>query len=862
MKQPLLKMTVAVLLCPMLLGEHQVNAIEQSNELPTEQISTDKKVDRSGLIGYYFEKNNFSKPIVVAPSSEESLFFEESELVSKESTYQSFRWLGSIVPKQTQDVTLSLQGDPGAIIKLDGKIVTQKGQAKRVYLEKDKAVAIRIESISPKKLTSSDVNKFKLISTDTSGEVTMLSKGQLRNPENSNEKWKAKIIEQDHQNLFKVKSDEPENDLDSDDDGIYDEWEIGGYTIKDHLLVGWEDKFAKLGYKKYLSNPFRSHTVADPYDDFEKASKDIPNSNAPETMNPLVAAYPSINVNLEKVIVSNNQDLSNSVGSSESTNWSYSNTVGVEAHAGWSGLGPDVGLSVNYSHSNTTGNEFGSTKEQTSHLNTAQAGYLNANVRYNNVGTGAVFEVRPTTSFVLGDDTIGTIKAKENTIASGIKPNESYPKKGQHGIAINTMDDFNSHPILLNKDQLADYVHDRKAILLETNQVDGKYAVHNASGQTVIGGDWNGITEEIESRTAAIIVDSGDAVSEKRVAGKDYTDPEDRTPEVTLKEALKIAYPKEITEKDGVLSYNDRPMNEEAILGFIDPFTRDEIQKQLDDKTGVFKDVHKLYDVKLTPKMNFTLKTSIFYDGAEQEQVPKFWESTMHINHDENTGKGAYESELLNPVMNIYNKETGLPIQKKLKKNTDYYLSVYVKGVLIGNKMPKLTIEVLGQIDDTIINKPIAKKSVELTDQYQRVIIPFSNSEGSKLQKIKFNSGLLTMINWDDVSIIEGKKSTVDESQVKGAYQHDSMKISYRDSHFILDEINYAGNVQETMGNLVDSYRVDDMHKSVTIKAPAYNSDGSVKLKIPKTFIISSNIITCHVILKDGREFRISQEVR
>ncbi|MGH0590412.1 hypothetical protein ACQVQY_31120 [Bacillus mycoides] len=54
--------------------------------------------------------------------------------------------------------------------------------------------------------------------------------------------------------------------------------------------------------------------------------------------------------------------------------------------------------------------------------------------------------------------TIGTIKEKNNTTALSMTSVESYPKKGRNGIAINTMDDFNSRPFALNKEQLTNFL--------------------------------------------------------------------------------------------------------------------------------------------------------------------------------------------------------------------------------------------------------------------------------------------------------------------------------------------------------------------------------------------------------------------
>ncbi|MDT2193439.1 binary toxin-like calcium binding domain-containing protein [Paenibacillus larvae] len=67
--------------------------------------------------------------------------------------------------------------------------------------------------------------------------------------------------------------------LDTDDDGIYDDWEVNGYYIKNHLVLPWpkkgseeEKELIKQGFKKFVSNPNESHTAGDPYSDLKKAS--------------------------------------------------------------------------------------------------------------------------------------------------------------------------------------------------------------------------------------------------------------------------------------------------------------------------------------------------------------------------------------------------------------------------------------------------------------------------------------------------------------------------------------------------------------------------------------------------------------
>ncbi|MED2503079.1 hypothetical protein P4212_26710, partial [Bacillus thuringiensis] len=122
--------------------------------------------------------------------------------------------------------------------------------------------------------------------------------------------------------------------------------------------------------------------------------------------------------------------------------------------------------------------------------------------------------------------------------------------------------------------------------MLETNQADGVYKIKDTSGNIVTGGEWNGVIQQIQAKTASIIVDTGESVSEKRVAAKDYDNPEDKTPSLSLKEALKLGYPEEIKEKDGLLYYKDKPIYESSVMTYLDENTAKEVEKQLQDTTG------------------------------------------------------------------------------------------------------------------------------------------------------------------------------------------------------------------------------------------------------------------------------------
>ncbi|MFQ6324092.1 binary toxin-like calcium binding domain-containing protein [Lactococcus garvieae] len=678
MKNKALKIiAIAGISCVSIMLAEVITYADQNSQIKIGESNVqDKETHRNGLMGYYYEDTLFSKPVVVAPAID-NLGFRETELVTSDQSFQSIRWLGYIVSDTTKDVILKLSNEDYFKIK-----VNDKEQSNIIHLEKNKPLSLQIEYKSSKKLNSKQLSDLQLLVINKANNNNETSKVEFKNPQFGNKSWEESISNSSRMNLY-TKTTRDDELIDTDGDNIYDQWELEGYTIQNKVAVAWKDEFEEKGYTKFKSNPLEAHTAGDPYNDYEKAARDVPLVNGKETFNPLVAAFPSVNVNLEKVILSKNEDLSHSVGSNHSTNWSYTNTEGVDVNAGWSLFGPSFGISGHYQHSETVAQEWGGSEEDSSHLNGAESGYLNANVRYNNVGTGAIYYVKPTTSFVLGDTTIGTIKAKENTEALSISPNESYPKKGKNGIAINTMDDFNSRPIPLNKEQLNTYLKNKAPIVLETDQVDGKYASKDIHGNIVIEGDWNGVQQQINARTASIMIDAGDTITEKKIAGKDYSNAEDKTPEVTLKEALLLAYPEDITDKNGILEYKGIPLEEYSVLSYVDEYTSKLIQKQLSDKTGIFKDVHNLYDVKLEPKMAITIKQSLIYDNMEETRpMLGEWSKGKYITDINNSNSGihsywgAVEREGdREPLFVRFNEET----KNKFKENCTYYITMSIK---------------------------------------------------------------------------------------------------------------------------------------------------------------------------------------
>ncbi|MGQ7102573.1 hypothetical protein ACUOAQ_35105 [Escherichia sp. SP-MK] len=59
-------------------------------------------------------------------------------------------------------------------------------------------------------------------------------------------------------------------------------------------------------------------------------------------------------------------------------------------------------------------------------------------MRYYNTGTAPIYEVRPTTNFILknANQSLTTIKAGPNQIGNSLSPGDTYPKQGQAPISL------------------------------------------------------------------------------------------------------------------------------------------------------------------------------------------------------------------------------------------------------------------------------------------------------------------------------------------------------------------------------------------------------------------------------------------
>ncbi|MDZ4406746.1 PA14 domain-containing protein [Bacillus cereus] len=602
-----------------------------AEDSPIPQMAAESPL-QEGLLSYYFKDLNFKELSIMTNQQTGNLSTlptAANDLSDGKTTkVQSAYWQGRIQVDETGEYSFETSADKHVRLWIDGKqIINQSTSQQKIQLEKNKLYDIKIEYQND----SQDNQNFdlKLYWTTPNNKKEIIPPKHFLLPEMKNNSTQSNSKTKDKRVRFAraAEADKPTTLVDTDNDGIPDSLETSGYTVDVRngklLVVPWLDSIhSKKELTKYYSSPLKWSTTSDPYSDFQKVTGMLDKQVKREARNPLVAAYPIVNVDMEQIVLSKNKSISltdggsnsNTVSKSTSTSTtdSISTSVSAEVSASLFDIGAKVSTSFSTEHSSTvtldssTANMIESNWSKTIGINEGEAAYLAAGIRYNNQGTAPIYEARPTNNIVLGNNQpIATVKAKENQLANVLGPGNYYPTKLQTPILLNAKDDFGSSPITLNLDQL-NILEKEKKLTIETDQVTGKIGKSQANGELTIDGDWSAYIPQIEQTSARIILeDSTDEDSiERRVAAIDSQDSQEKTkPEVTLKEALKLAF--DTTEKDGDLYYKDKKLKDQFEL-IMDEATAQNISEQL--KKMENKDI---FNVKLNAKMNILVKDKV-----------------------------------------------------------------------------------------------------------------------------------------------------------------------------------------------------------------------------------------------------------
>ncbi|PFN17570.1 binary toxin-like calcium binding domain-containing protein [Bacillus cereus] len=737
-----------------ILSQISMNPIASHAEVNSAKDSVSQEnIARNGLVAYYFKDSSY-KELSSIQVEKDSTLFKKQEIKTNQQPVQSIRLIGKIKPTQNGEYAFSISSnDANTIIQINGQTVLQEGKKNTpIHLEKNKNYDIKIEYRSKQEVNSN----IQLFWSKDGEKKELIPQNQLLLPDF---KAQEKVIdEQSHtlllpkHTLFNSASDS--GLADTDKDGIPDEWEATGYTFKDQQIVKWDDAFLTQGYKKYLSNPNKIRTVADPYTDFEKVIGYMPAATKDEARDPMVAAYPAVGVGMEKFFFSKNENVSDgtsgTISKSVTDTNSTTNGVDVSAELGWS-KGWSLKGSLKYSHSWTNSTAIQDTESESWSkqigINTAESAFLNANVRYYNAGTAPIYDLRPTTNFVFDKSgtSIATITAGSNQIGNSLAPSDTYPKREQAPISLDKANEAGTMKISINAEQLDALQQGTDTLSLETTQNKGQYGILDENGNLVTdtSKQWDPVRTNIDAVTGAITLDYGTGKDslERRVAAKNENDPEDKTPEITIREAIKKAF--DTTELDGRLYYTDAKGNKVCIdEPTINIVTDDNTKKQIEQQLEQMQD-KKIYNAKWKRGMKITLHMPTAYYDFEKTAGTE-WYST----YQENGGFSGKRHGRINTDGNGYAQK-----ELQLKPYTSYTARAYVRTASTTGKN-----DVTLYVDDTINANGKGSRETFSVEGNEWKLIEFSfntmsNPEYFKKLGIKNNGN--ANLHFDDVSVTE-----------------------------------------------------------------------------------------------------------
>lgn len=735
--------------------------LEENNYVDHSQFNSFSNPD---FMGYYFYGSYFNEPAFISLGEFNGLSVDtDHELIRQIENLKdikSARWIGQLEIKQSDTYRFFTSSNENIVVKIGGNIVINEGEIKEIYLEEG-IYDIEVEYSTYD--NNGEIFNITLNWESTSiRSLSSIADGLISMPILDPEYRTVELIPD--QGLL-TRSNISSRNIDSDRDGIFDDWEINGYTVVRGIVTSWDDSLAGQGYTKYVSNPQHARTARDPYTDLEKVSGRADHGMSPQAMNPLVASVPVISVGMQRMILSRLNSVGQETGNSESretgSSTSSANTIEVGMSVGASFTGPSISATTNFSNTSThavnESNSASNTWSQSLNMNEGEAASLNANVRYYNNGTGVVYNLRPTVNFVLDGDSIGTITATQTHQVNFLRPDESYPRRTQTGIALNTMDDFGSRMIPLNYQQVQKLDNGHK-LHLETTQFSGEWRKENTAGSNIISGDWNDFIAQIESSTATIILDlqDGEAV-ERRIATRNPNNPSHPdfyTPELTIGEAVEIAFDAE-KGNGGRWYYNHNwvnggsskiPIDENAVHLVISSNTQAEIERQMREKN-----LDNVYDVTLTREMEIHILPSVFLaDGDDHLPSTSYmWSfNSLGINNS-----GMYALYALNEYP-WHNYTSGYIHfdSSTLKPNTTYILSMYVNGNRAGAQL-----EYNIQVGDQEFNSTFTSSSLEEWNERQSFIFTTGN-DANDYEYINIIATHRNPLYIDDISIVELKE--------------------------------------------------------------------------------------------------------
>ncbi|MNW46177.1 Protective antigen precursor [compost metagenome] len=364
---------------------------------------------------------------------------------------------------------------------------------------------------------------------------------------------------------------------DTDGDGIADELETGGYIIENYIPVPAYDASGNpVDPNKtiYRSDPANMSTTRDPYNDYMKTTGLNMDATVEDqaARQPLVAAHPSVQVELVDVIVTPKQSISDKQGNKLGNTFSETtgNSKTITVSHGWN-IGGKVGGKVtisppkkpeasegapetpftsgeisgeisggyNQSKSESTTTSNSVTNTQTGEFNwetaitqdTVQAASIKFNLRLTNTGTASIKQPRPTFNVKLGGKVIATVLYDQVPI-----PESEILEPGGSSTDVIVPKTDTRETIYLTLEELKAFELGTP-IEIEVIAIEGTCMIFSGDAW-VDGPPWAAHLAQIEEYTATLGFENKDGVVERYRVAANRGLPTDWQPNVDIAEAL------------------------------------------------------------------------------------------------------------------------------------------------------------------------------------------------------------------------------------------------------------------------------------------------------------------------------------
>ena len=469
--------------------------------------------------------------------------------------------------------------------------------------------------------------------------------------------------------------------LDTDQDGIPDQWEEKGYTVEKHKIIAW-DKGVN-GKPKYTSDPYNARSAGDPYTDREKVLGQLP-SGVPDTAkHPLVACSPSLVVVPDYVALQNwdvitTSDTKETGGSkTEQTGSTHSVSMKQEVKLSLTDTSFTSSLEYGVAYSSSTEIETHSSDSHTHQelLDSTQAAILKASVRVKNSGTAPAYNVKTTTNvFVKLPDNgqermISTLATGGSSQANVLMPGKTYPAKGEHGIILDRKsDDVFKSELIVSKDEVAALERAGSRIVFETPQTSSLYAkIDPNNGDLVINNNqqWAPYDAEVNEKCASIkLFNAPSSAEEFKVSTGNSDFP------VSIADALQALVKPEYSVSDSKFYHTHNGVRFEYRPEHFEISLSEESQRHF-EKFVRRNPRQSLLEMPMVPQMSMRVR------------VPAFFSSMANLDSFESTQK----VELSSAQASAYfigpkgSEKISLALPKEaLKPNTKYKVSMRLKA--------------------------------------------------------------------------------------------------------------------------------------------------------------------------------------